>query len=84
MCIRDRIPAARWISELRGDFKQAGKAFINLYAKVEADRTFSQNNPFTGYDTETATLGYTAFSYTHLDWYKRQQLERIRYLQICR
>ena len=23
------IPAARWISELRGDFKQAGKAFIN-------------------------------------------------------
>ena len=56
------IPAARWISELRGDFKQAGKAFINLYAKVEADRTFSQNNPFTGYDTETATLGYTVLN----------------------
>ncbi len=53
------IPAARLVSELRADFKKAGKVFSNLYVKLEADKTFSQNNPFSGYDTETATSGYT-------------------------
>lgn len=53
------IPAARLVSELRGDFKKAGKAFRNLYIKLEADKTFAQKNAFTGYDTETATSGYT-------------------------
>ena len=53
------IPAARLVSELRGDFKKAGKLFANLYAKIEADKTFSQKKPFTGYDTETTTPGYT-------------------------
>ncbi len=53
------IPAARLISELRGDFKKTGKTFHNLYARLEADKTFSQKNPFSGFDTETATAGYT-------------------------
>ena len=53
------IPAARLISELRGDFKTTGKTFHGLYAKIEADNTFSQKHPFSGYDTETATPGYT-------------------------
>ncbi len=53
------IPAARLISELRGDFKKTGKTFHSLYAKIEADKTFSQQHPFSGYDTETATPGYT-------------------------
>ena len=53
------IPAARLISELRGDFKTKGKTFHGLYAKIEADNTFSQKHPFSGYDTETATPGYT-------------------------
>ena len=53
------IPAARLISELRGDFKTIGKTFHGLYAKIEADNTFSQKHPFSGYDTETATPGYT-------------------------
>ena len=53
------IPAARLISELRGDFKKTGKTFHGLYAKIEADKTFSQKHPFSGYDTETATSGYT-------------------------
>ena len=53
------IPAARLISELRGDFKKTGKTFHGLYAKIEADKTFSQKHPFSGYDTETATPGYT-------------------------
>ena len=31
----------------------------NIYAKIELDNTFSQNNIFTAYNTETATNGYT-------------------------
>lgn len=53
------IPAARLMSELKGEFKQAGKTFRNLYFRLEADRTFAQNNPFTGFDTETRTPAYT-------------------------
>jgi iron complex outermembrane receptor protein len=53
------IPAGRLVSELRGDFKKAGKRFHNLYVRLETDKTFAQKNPFTGYDTETATPGYT-------------------------
>lgn len=53
------VPAARWVSELRGNFNKAGKSFRNLYVKLEADNVFDQKNPFTGYGTETATDGYT-------------------------
>lgn len=53
------IPAARLVSELRGDFKKAGKILKNLYVKVEADKIFAQKHPFSGYDTETTTSGYT-------------------------
>ena len=53
------IPAARLVSELKGDFKKAGKSFRNLYVKAEADKTFAQKKFFTGYDTETVTPGYT-------------------------
>ncbi len=53
------IPAARLINELRGDFLKKGNAVRNLYVKVELDNTFAQNNPYTGYNTETATKGYS-------------------------
>ena len=53
------IPAARWVSELRGNFNKAGKSIHNLYVKVEADNTFKQDKPFTGYNTETSTDAYT-------------------------
>jgi iron complex outermembrane recepter protein len=53
------IPAARLISELRGDFLHKGKVFSNLSVHLELDNTFRQNRPFTGYDTETATAGYS-------------------------
>lgn len=53
------IPAARVISELRGDFLHKGKTFRNLSLSFEMDKTFDQDNPFTGYETETATPGYT-------------------------
>lgn len=53
------IPAARLVSELRADFKKSGETFKNLYLKLEADNNFAQKNPFTGFDTETATDSYT-------------------------
>ncbi len=53
------MPAPRWIGEIRGDFKKAGKGLQQLYVKLTADNTFRQNRYFTGFDTETATSGYT-------------------------
>lgn len=52
------IPAARYISELKGNFLPKGKTFRNLYISLESDYTFKQNHPFTGYNTETATGDY--------------------------
>ncbi len=53
------VPAARLLSELRGDFFQKGKTFRNLSLSVEVDRTFDQDHAFTAYNTETPTPGYT-------------------------
>lgn len=53
------IPATRLLSELKGEFKKTGKSLRNLYVKLEADNTFAQKNPFTGFGTETGTNGYT-------------------------
>lgn len=52
------IPAVRLISELRGNFLSKGKSLRNLYVSVTGDYSFAQNNPFTGYNTETATSAY--------------------------
>jgi len=52
------IPAARLTSELKADFKKLNNTIHNFYAKLEWDKTFKQNNPFTGFETETATDGY--------------------------
>lgn len=57
------IPPVRWLSELRGDIKNTGKSLKNLYIKLEMDNMFRQRHPFTGYDTETATAGYTLFNF---------------------
>ena len=56
------IPAARVVSELRGNFLAKGKRFKNVYATIDADYTFSQNRPFTGYHTETPTGDYLLFN----------------------
>lgn len=53
------IPATRWISELRTELLRSGKTFKNLALSFEVDHTFDQNHPFTAYQTETATPGYT-------------------------
>jgi iron complex outermembrane receptor protein len=52
------IPAGRWISELKGKFKKVGY-LRNIYAGVQMDMTFKQNDIFSAYETETATNGYT-------------------------
>ncbi len=53
------IPAPKWKSELRANISKAGKRFSNLYASFEADHSFRQDKPFTGYQTETPTPSYT-------------------------
>jgi iron complex outermembrane recepter protein len=53
------IPATRWLSELRAELLPTGKAVRNLSLNFEVDHTFNQNHPFTAYETETATRGYT-------------------------
>jgi iron complex outermembrane recepter protein len=56
------IPAPRLINQVRADLSKKGKLFRNLNFSVELDNTFAQNHPFTGYNTETATSGYSLFN----------------------
>ena len=56
------VPAARVISEVRADLLRKANAVRNLSLRVEMDNTFSQNDAFTGYGTETSTPGYTLFN----------------------
>ena len=56
------VPAARLISELRADLLPGGKFIRNFSLRAEMDNTFAQKHPFTGYDTETSTGGYTLFN----------------------
>lgn len=56
------VPAARLINEVKVDLLKKGKLLNNIFIKAELDNTFSQNDPFTGYNTETATKGYSLFN----------------------
>ena len=56
------IPAARLINDVKAEFAANGKVFRHVYIKAELDNTFAQNNPFTGYNTETKTPGYSLFN----------------------
>lgn len=53
------IPAAHLINEIKTDLAQKGKVIRNVYLKLELDNTFKQNNPFTGFNTETSTGSYS-------------------------
>lgn len=53
------IPATRLINEIKTDFSKNGKTFKNGFVQVELDNTFKQTRPFTGFNTETATEGYS-------------------------
>ena len=52
------IPAAQFITGLKGNFLSKGRSARNLYLGIESDYTFKQTHPFTGYNTETATGDY--------------------------
>lgn len=52
------IPAARILSQLKGNFLSKGKRIRNLYASIESDYTFAQKNVFTAFNTETVTPAY--------------------------
>lgn len=56
------IPAARLINEVRVDLFKKGKTIRNVFIRAELDNTFAQNHPFTGYNTETSTSGYSLFN----------------------
>ncbi|HJU46015.1 MAG TPA: TonB-dependent receptor, partial [Chitinophagaceae bacterium] len=56
------IPAARLINDIKGEFANNGKTFRHIYIKAELDNMFAQNDPFTGYNTETRTSGYSLFN----------------------
>jgi iron complex outermembrane receptor protein len=53
------IPAVRLLDVVKVDFSKQGQRFRNGFVKVELDNTFAQNNPFTGFNTETGTPGYS-------------------------
>ena len=53
------IPGARLINEVKVELFKKGHALRNVYLKAELDNTFAQNNPFTGFNTETRTPGYS-------------------------
>jgi iron complex outermembrane recepter protein len=52
------IPAAHWVSELRGDFLKKETLVRNLSLRLQLDNTFAQNKIFTAFNTETATGAY--------------------------
>jgi iron complex outermembrane receptor protein len=52
------VPAARLISEIRGNFFKDHKGINNLFIKTEFDNTFSKNHVFTAFNTETKSAGY--------------------------
>jgi iron complex outermembrane receptor protein len=56
------IPAARLINEIKVEMLKKAKTIRNVFVKAELDNTFAQNNPFTGYNTETKTPGYSLFN----------------------
>lgn len=52
------VPAARLLTTLGANFLRKGNFIRNINAGIESDYNFAQDNPFTGYNTETPTPGY--------------------------
>jgi len=57
------IPSPRWRSEFRADAKKWGSHLRRLYSKLEIDVNAAQRQFFSGFDTETATSGYTLINW---------------------
>jgi iron complex outermembrane recepter protein len=63
------IPPFRWLSEIKYEFGKTKSSNKNNYLSLQLDNVSAQNNPFTGYNTETSTTGYTLLNMgmgTHL------------------
>jgi iron complex outermembrane recepter protein len=56
------MPPAKWNSEVRTDFKKAGR-FRNIYMRLEMEHVFSQEKIFSTYNTETTSATYTIFNF---------------------
>lgn len=56
------IPAPKLTTEFKAELKGIKKHAANAYIKMELDNTFTQNNVFTTYATETRSKGYTLLS----------------------
>lgn len=52
-------PAPRFTSELKAEFRKAGKFLRNFFARIGGDVFFKQDKVYYAYNTETATPGYT-------------------------
>lgn len=53
------IPASRLVTEFKGSFNKLTKGIHNFYVKAEMDNTFTKQQVFTAFNTETKTTGYT-------------------------
>jgi len=53
------IPSARWLSEIRIELFKKSTLIKNSFINLQLDNVFAQNNPFTGYNTETQTPAYS-------------------------
>jgi iron complex outermembrane recepter protein len=53
------MPAPKLSTEFKASFPAIKNYFRNAFFKVELDNTFTQNNIFTAYNTETSTKGYS-------------------------
>jgi len=53
------IPPLRWISEIRYELQKSNGKIKNNYISIQFDKSLRQANPFTGFNTETETPGYT-------------------------
>ncbi len=56
------MPAPKLLTEIRADVKKLASNVKNAYFKFEIDHAFNQSKAFTGFNTETATSGYTLFN----------------------
>lgn len=61
-CYLPLIAPARWITQLRAEFPNLSKGLKNTFFSVEMDLVATQDHFFSGYNTETATKGYTLFN----------------------
>lgn len=53
------MPAARLIDQVKLDILKKNKIFQHVFVMAELDNNFAQHHPFTAYNTETATPGYS-------------------------